>query len=70
MLNETKRQVINLYNSCIWLVNLFELYDDLPTSNFNNLHETLCCTEIRYTYTYYTGKYLYVVYATLNIFYL
>jgi len=23
-----KRQVINLWNCCIWLVNLFELYDD------------------------------------------
>jgi len=31
MLSETKRQVINLYNCCIWLVNLFELYDDAQT---------------------------------------
>jgi len=36
MLSETKRQVINLWNCCIWLVNLFELYDDatdFPKSN-------------------------------------
>jgi hypothetical protein len=26
-----KRQVINLWNCCIWLVNLFELYDDART---------------------------------------
>ena len=27
MLTETKRQVINSQNCCIWLVNLFELHD-------------------------------------------
>jgi len=26
-----KRQVINLWNCCIWLVNLFQLYDDART---------------------------------------
>jgi len=31
MLSDTKRQVINLWNGCIWLVNLFELYDDART---------------------------------------
>jgi hypothetical protein len=31
MLSDTKRQVINLRNCCIWLVNLFELYDDAGT---------------------------------------
>jgi len=31
MLSETKRQAINLYNCCIWLVNFFELYDDAWT---------------------------------------
>jgi hypothetical protein len=28
MLSDTKRQVINLENCCIWLVNFSELYDD------------------------------------------
>jgi len=28
MLSETKRQVIHLWNCCIGLVNLFELYND------------------------------------------
>jgi hypothetical protein len=31
MLSETKCQVINLRNCRIWLVNLFELYDDAQT---------------------------------------
>jgi len=31
MLSDTKLQVINLQNCCIWLVNLFELYDDTRT---------------------------------------
>ena len=31
MLSETKRQVINLENCCIWLVNLFQLCDDART---------------------------------------
>jgi len=31
MLSESKHQVINLSNCCIWLVNLFELYDDART---------------------------------------
>ena len=29
-----KRQVINLWNGCIWLVNLFELYDDPSRSQW------------------------------------
>ena len=29
--SDTKRQVINLKNCCIWFVNLFELYDDART---------------------------------------
>ena len=30
-LSDTKRQVINLSNCCIWLVNLFELFDEART---------------------------------------
>ena len=33
-----KRQVINLRNCCIWLVDLFELYDDARTGKMLN-----CC---------------------------
>jgi hypothetical protein len=29
----SKRQVINLRNCCIWLVDLFEMYDDARTCN-------------------------------------
>jgi hypothetical protein len=32
-----KRQVINLRNCCIWLVDLFEMYDDARTCKFKNL---------------------------------
>jgi hypothetical protein len=31
-----KRQVINWRDCCIWLVNLFELYDEVRTYNFKN----------------------------------
>jgi len=31
-----KRQVINLWKSCIWLGNLFELYDDVQTCQQQN----------------------------------
>jgi hypothetical protein len=30
----SKRQVINLKNCCIWLVHLFEMYDDVRTCKF------------------------------------
>jgi hypothetical protein len=37
-----KRQVINLWNCCIWLVNLFESYDDARSCQ----HQTYVCTWI------------------------
>jgi hypothetical protein len=33
-----KRQVINLWNCCIWLVNLLELYDDARTCQRQKLN--------------------------------
>jgi len=42
MLSDTKRQVINLQNCCIWLVNLFELYDDARTCQ-HQMYLTSCC---------------------------
>jgi len=41
MLSETKRQVINLQNFCIWLVNLFELYDDAQTCQCQKLTDIM-----------------------------
>jgi hypothetical protein len=41
-----KRQVINLWNCCIWFVNLFELYDDARTCQSQRLkHITWHCRE-------------------------
>jgi len=34
-----KSQVINLWNCCIWLVNLFELYDDARTCQSQKIME-------------------------------
>jgi len=31
MLSDTRSQVVDLWSCCIWLVNLFELYDDART---------------------------------------
>jgi hypothetical protein len=42
MLSDTKRQVINLWNSCIWLVNLFELYNDAPTCQRQKYKKRVC----------------------------
>jgi len=46
MLNDTKRQVINLQNCCIWLVNLFEVYDDAPTCQ-RQIHSRSCSMDTR-----------------------
>jgi hypothetical protein len=40
MLSDTKRQAINLRICCIWLVNLFESYDDARTCQC----QTVCCS--------------------------
>jgi len=49
MLNDTERRVINLWNCCIWLVNLFELYDDARTCQ---RQISLPCSQQHFTGTY------------------
>jgi hypothetical protein len=49
MLNDTERRVINLWNCCIWLVNLIELYDEARTCQ---RQISLPCSQQHFTGTY------------------
>ena len=46
MLRNTKHQVINLGNCCIWLVNLFELYDNARTCQRQKDSIKICSTDM------------------------
>jgi len=58
-----KRQIINLWNRCIWLVNLSELYDDARTCP----RQTLGDLHLNWSFVFQISRITVITYRSITI---